>query len=139
MCRGRGDNFSERAQGAKTARIFRNTIIDRERDDAHGKARNNGKYSRLRRRARINTRSCRKICVMKDSVLFAPTKRRADKTPCRRKRHGDTFLTKYNGRSRFLSFGKSKVRRIFAKQMQPLQCDRVRCDVYKCARAHNVR
>lgn len=58
MCRGRW-RLLECAQSAKTAPIFRNTIIDRERDDAHGKARNNGKYSRLRRRARIDIRISR--------------------------------------------------------------------------------
>ena len=89
------------AQSAKTARIFRNTITDRERDDARSKARNNGKYSRLRRRAWVNTRSCHKICVMKGSFLLAPTKRHAAKTLCRRKRRGDAFLQKVMGNRAF--------------------------------------
>ena len=69
----------------------------------------------------------------------------ADKKLCRqnavppKKRHREAFLTKYNGRARFLSFGERNVRRIFAKQKQSLKCDRVRYDMYKCARAHNVR
>lgn len=97
MCRCHGDNFSERVQSAKSAPIFRNTPADGERNDARGKARNSGKNSRLRRRAWINTQSCRKICVMKGAVLFAPTKRCAAKTPCRQKRHEDAFLQKVMG------------------------------------------
>ena len=52
----------------------------------------------------------------KGSYLTAPTKRLAAKMLCRRKRHGDAFLTKHNGRSHFLSFGERKVGAFFQSE-----------------------
>lgn len=63
----------------------------------------------------------------------------AAKMPCRLKRHGEAFLTKYNGRARFLSFGERNVRRIFAKQMQLLRSGWAHRNVRSNVRARNAR
>lgn len=63
-----------------------------------------------------------------------PTKLRAAENDM-----GTSFLAKYDGRSRFLSLGERKVRRIFAKQMRTRRGGWVRRNVRNNIRARDAR